>query len=947
MSRQPARLRPARGGRWRTILLAIVFALIVSVSTIVAFYTDLLWYREVGFQDVFWKVLWSKFLLGGAFGFAFFVLAAVNLLMVRRAMPSGMPSHGLDPFERYRATIGQYQRRISFGVSALLGVFFALGVSQQWDRFVLATNSVPFGKTDPVFGNDLGFYVFQLPMLRFIYGWMFTSILVILLLVAGAHYLTGGIRPQAAAGRVTPQVKAHLSVLVGLFALLRAWGYRLDQYQLLFSTRGKVIGASYTDLNAELPALKLLVVISIIGAVLFLVNIRFRGWTLPVVGVGLWFLTSVLGAGLFPLIVQKFQVAPAQLQKERPFIERNIEATRDAYGLADIEVREYPANAVVTPELIQANRDTIDNIRLFDPTLIRTSYGQLQAIRSYYKFNDVDVDRYVVGSAVRQVMISARELELEGNVEDLNWQNQHLFYTHGYGAVASLTNESSAGGQPSLLLQDIPPESQAPSLDIDQGGIYYGESFSDYSVVRTGQKELDYVQQGENRTRQYDGKGGVPNSGLLRRLAFAWRFREPNLLISGLVESDSKIIYHRQIQDRLNKSAPFMSFDQDPYPVVVDGRLVWLADGYTTSAMIPYSERIDFSERRAPSDNNLLALSEQRNYIRNSVKVTIDAYDGTITFYVWDPKDPIINAWRKAFPVLFKDAKDMPDGIRKHVRYPEDLFRIQSHIYRLYHVTDAEGFFFGEDRWGVPVEPPETNASAGSPGVGGVGTTTEDRFAQISPYNVLMRLPGDNDQDFALILPMNPRNRPNMVSWIAAKSDPDDYGKLIDFRFPKRRQIDGVGQIHSRINQEPGLSKEISLLNTQGSKIEFGNLLVIPIGESLLYVQPIFLQAQQNARPELKFVVLATADRIAVGRSLEEALERLVGGGGSSPPPTKPDGQVPVSPEDAIKEALAHLTAADEAARRGDWAAYGREQELAKESLRPAGAATSPKPSPS
>ncbi|MEO7803826.1 MAG: UPF0182 family protein [Actinomycetota bacterium] len=943
MSQQPARV-PQRRGTWRPILIAIVFGLVVSISTIVAFYTDLLWYREVGFQDVFWKILRSKLLLGAVFGFTFFVLAAVNLLIVGRSMPSEDISFGRDPLARYRAIMSQFRVRIALGASALLGIFFALGVSQQWERFILATNSVPFGKTDPVFNKDLGFYVFKLPMLRFAYGWMLTSVLVILILVAAAHFLTGGIRPQATVGRVSAHVKAHLSVLVGLFALLRAWGYRLDQYQLLFSSRGKVVGASYTDLNAELPALKLLVVISIIAAALFLVNIRFKGWTLPVVGVGLWFLTSVLGAGLFPVIIQRFQVAPAQLQKERPFIKRNIEATRDAYGLSDVEVREFPAKADVTPELVQNNRETLNNVRLFKPSLVRSSFSQGQTLRKYYKFNDVDVDRYVVGDAVRQVMISARELDPEGNVENPNWQNQHLFYTHGYGAVASLTNSASSQGEPILLLRDIPPETSEPSLKIDEGGLYFGEQFADYSVVRTGQKELDYVQGDKNRTTQYQGKGGVSNSSMLRRLAFAWRFREPSLLISGLIKPDSKIIYHRQIQDRLNKSAPFLSFDQDPYPVVVGGRIVWMADGYTTTSMFPYSERIDFAERRAPIESDLSALSQQRNYIRNSVKATVDAYDGTVTLYTWDSEqDPIIRAWQKAFPALFKERASMPEALQAHVRYPEDLFRIQTHIYAQYHVTDEETFFFGEDRWGVPVE---SELTAVALGAGDAANTTSDiREQQIQPYNVLMRLPGDKKQDFALTMPMNPRNRSNMVSWISAKSDPAEYGKFIDFRFPKSRQIDGVGQIHSRMNQEPTLSKEITLLNAtgQGSKIEFGNILVIPLGESLLYVQPIFLQSAQNPRPELKFVVVATAERIAFATTFDEALQKLVGGSGSITP-AKPDGSRPPSGENAVKEALDHLVAADDAARRGDWATYGKEQELAKDSLR---RAAEPSPSPS
>lgn len=931
--------RPSRsaGSRVRAVFVAAVILLVVSISTIVLFYTDLLWFQEVGYESVFWKIFTSKVLLAAGLGALFFVFLLLNLFIVGRMMPLWRLSiGGQDPLERYRSGVLPYLRWVAIGGSALLAVLFALSVTAEWDRFVLAMNSVSFGSTDQVFGRDLGFYVFQLPLYQFLYGWLFSSLVVVTLIVGGAHYLTGGIRPQAAAGRVGPQVKAHLSVLIGLLAALRAWGYRIDQFELLYSTRGDVTGASYTDINAELPALKLLVVISIIGAILFLVNIRFRGWALPIAGVGLWLLTSVLAAGAFPFFIQRFSVEPAQVQKERQFIDRNIKATRAAYGLDRIGVREYPAKTEVSAETVAANPKTINNIRLFDPAILKTAYRQLEEFRTYYEFEDVDVDRYEINGELRQVMLSARELALT-NLESLSWVNNHVFYTHGYGLVVSPTNEVSDEGRPKFIVRDIPPKSEAPELEIKQGGIYYGErGVEDYSLVRTKQRELDYGQQEGNRFTRYQGKGGVQNDGLIRRLAFAWRFRNINLLISGLIQDDSRLLYYRTIQERLTKSAPFLTFDGDPYPVVFEGRIVWMADGYTTTRMYPYSERIDFGSRTTTKRGlGEPSIPGVHNYIRNSVKATVDAYDGSVRFYVWDDSDPIIQSWRKAFPDLFLDGEQMPEVLRKHVRYPEDLFRIQTFAYSRYHVTDPEDFFTREDRWVIPKDPNFSQTE---------GTSASSQAEEIQPYYVLMKLPGSDKEEYVLILPMNPKDRPNMVAYLTAKSDPEDYGKLTDFRFPQTTTIFGVGQIHGRINQDPTFSRERTLLDRQGSKLAFGNLLVIPIGESILYVQPLFLQAERNAIPELKFVILATANRVVLADTLEEAVNKLISG--AAMVPTSPEVTPGTSTEELVTQALEHLQRAEDAARKGDWATYGSEQKAARDALEKASGSPSPSPSP-
>jgi uncharacterized membrane protein (UPF0182 family) len=945
VTRMPA---SSRSRRVRVGFLVLFFVAIISISAAVGLYTDLLWFREVGFQQVFWKVLSSRVILVGSFGLLFFVLCLLNLLVVGRAAPAYRPPSGdqEDPFERFREAFLPFSRWIPIAVSAFLGLLFSLRLAPLWDRFVLATNAESFGAVDPIFEKDIGFFVFTLPMYQLIYGWLFSALIVIILLVTSAYYLTGAIRPQASIDRVTPQVKVHLSVLLGLGALLRAWGYRLNQYELVYSTRGRVTGASYTDINAELPALKLLVAISIISAILFLVNIRFRGWTLPLIGVGLWLLTSILAAGLFPFIIQRFQVEPAELQKERPFIERNIELTREAFGIESMEVREFPTEPGLSTESVAQNQTTLNNVRLWDPQTLMTAFRQLQEIRTYYKFQDVDVDRYAVEPERRQLMLALRELDVS-SLQNRSWLNDHLVYTHGYGVVASPTNESAGEGGPRLLVRDIPPVTDIPELEVEQPGIYFGEGPGTYSVVNTEQRELDYTAPEGNETTVYDGEAGVRLEHLARRLAFAWRFRDVNLAISGLLDGDSKVIFNRDIRERVRKAAPFLELDGDPYAVVSDGRIVWMMDAFTVSNMYPYSERVDLATRTrvrgGPSEGEPSILGTY-NYVRNSVKVTLDAYDGTIRMYVWDEQDPLVRSWSKAFPDLFLDKDEMPADLLTHVRYPEDLFRIQSHVYQRYHMTDPTDFYQREDEWVIPANPMR-------------GTAAPTSTAQeLEPYYVMMRLPDTDRDEYVMILPMNPRNRPNMVSLLVAKSDPEEFGKLLDFRFPEGEQTFGVGQIHSRINANEEISRTITLLEQSGSNVILGNLLVIPVGRSILYSQPLFLQANDNAIPELKYVILATSDQVKMAPTQEQALEALLSGAPTviSPPgapevpvtppaPTEPEeSPSPETPapagdltqDELLQEAAARLDAAEQAARNGDWAAYGRELQAARDALR-------------
>lgn len=939
----------------RAAFLVLLFLAVISISAVVGLYTELLWFREVGFQDVFWTILSSRVILVAAFGVVFFVLCLVNLMVVSKAAPDlQVPSGDQDdPFERFREAFLPLSKWIPIGVSAFLALLFSVRLAPLWDRYLLATNAVPFGATDPVFGRDIGFFVFRLPMYQLIYSWLFSALVVILLLVVAAYYLTGAIRPQAAVDRVMPQVKVHLSVLIGLGALLRAWGYRLNQYELVYSQRGVVTGASYTDINAMMPALTLLVAISIISAALFFVNIRFRGWTLPVIGVGLWLLTSVLAAGVFPFIIQRFQVDPAELQREREFIERNISATRVAYGIDDLTVQEFPVERGLSREVIEENQTTLNNIRLWDPETLMSAFRQLQEIRTYYRFQDVDVDRYTVDGERRQLMLTLRELDVSG-LESRTWQNDHLVYTHGYGAVASPTNERVGEGAPRLLVREIPPVADFPELEITRPGIYFGEGPMTYSVINTEQEELDYTAPDGNRTTVYDGEAGVQIQNLVRRMAFAWRFRDFNLAISNLIHNDSRIIFNREIKERVRKAAPFLELDGDPYAVVHEGEIVWMLNAFTISNMYPYSQAMDLATRtrvRGGARDGEPSIRGVANYIRHSVKITVDAYDGTVTFYVWDEDDPIIQTWRRVFPDLFVDASEMPEGLQQHIRYPEDIFRIQTQVYLRYHMINPTDFYQREDEWVIPPNPAR-----------GTGPTLGTQ--ELEPYYVLMRLPDTDEEQYVMILPMNPRNRPNMVSLMAAKSDPGEFGELVDFRFPPGDQTFGVGQIHARINANEEISRTITLLEQSGSNVILGNLLVIPVGNSIMYSQPLFLQANENAIPELKYVILASSDGVKMAPTLELALEALLADTPSVVPPAAqtgadapdldeltPDDLEPVTPAPApapppapapaptgttaelLEQAFNHLEAAEAAARNGDWATYGQEQQAARQAI--------------
>lgn len=931
----------------------------LGVRGFASLWTDYLWYQSVDLTGVFRTNIFTRV---GLVVFATLIAAAliiVNVMVADRLSPrrraiAGNPDEEL--LERFQGWVEPRVWRIRLLIGLGFGLLVGIGAAQSWDEFLLWRHGVDFSLVDPIFNNDVGLYVFSLPFFRDAFTWAFQLMLVTILITAALHYLNGAIQIQPGEGvrrSVSGGVKVHLSALLAVLALLKAVGYQLDRWELLYSTRGRVIGASFTDVNAQDPALLLLILISVVAAVILLVNIRFRGWRLPVVAVGLWLATSVLVGGVYPAIVQRFQVEPDEVNKEAEFVANNIEFTRLAYGLDNIEIREFAASADLVADDIEANRPTIDNLRLWDAGVLNRTYAQLQEIRTFYGIGDVDVDRYLIDGELTQVMISARELDEPNIPPPGGWVNDQLVYTHGFGAVLSPANTVTADGQPDFLVGGIPPVSTDPGLVVDQPRIYFGNfSSGDYRIVDTNQPEVDFpigTSGDAVENNNYDGEGGIELGGFFRRAAFAMRFVNLDTLISGQLRADSKVLLIRNIRDRVAKAAPFLEADADPYLTLIDGRLVWVMDMYTISDRYPYASFANTSILDA-----LPGLPNRFNYLRNPVKATIDAHDGTMTFYVVDPDDPIIQAQQRIFPELFTPGTEMSQELREHLRYPNDLFRIQSEKYRLYHVTDPTQFFSNVDPWQFAIDP----SNSPRPDLRNPGAFREDDslFRPMLPYYQLMKLPGEDDLSFLIMQPFTPADRPNMVSFLVAKSGPAQYGQIIDYSLPADRALKGPGQVGDEINQDPEISQQFTLLGQGGSRVIQGTMLVVPVEESLLYVQPIYISAsnedaepiptlqqqffqtqttgvQLSGLPEFKKVVVAFEDRIFMRDTLDQALLATFGAG-AAPPVDPGGGDGPVIPDnvaDLLSEAEAAFAAADSALRAGDLSTYQAEVERAAE----------------
>ncbi|MEE8442511.1 MAG: UPF0182 family protein [Dehalococcoidia bacterium] len=849
--------------KWGLVVLGLVFFL-VALNILRTIYTDWLWFNHLGFLNVFTTVLWTRiwmFLTGFA---VFGVLITASVVTVRRH------SQGESVLPLPAETLRLLNRLLTVVTvlgAILLSIVFGAMAASRWELVLRLANSSSFGITDPVFTKDISFYVFTFPVLDLIQGW-FLAVLIVLLVASAAMYFAYHTL-RGSPFVVTPWIRGHMAFLGSLVFFDLAVNHFLDRYELLFSSGGAVFGATYTDIHARMLALAFLTVIAVATGVLLLVSILpvlrgTRGTRLIIGAVGLWILSAIVVSNLYPSFVQRFTVEPNELEREKPYIARNIEFTTMAFNLADIEQHSYSAREEVSKEDIAANLETINNVRLWDPRPLQDVYNQRQHLRLYYNFFDVDVDRYTLDGEYRQVLIGARELYPENlPIEAQRWVNQKLQYTHGYGAAASPVTEFSAEGRPEYFVRDIPP--QGP-ISITRPEIYYGENTTDYVIVGSKQPEFDHPTEDTPAYVTYEGKGGVELKSLLRRLAYTLQFADVNILISSQITGESRLQYRREIQERVETVAPFLVLDSDPYLVVDDGLLLWIQDAYTVTDRYPYSQ----------------PFNDSFNYIRNSVKVVISPYDGSMDFYISDPDDPIVQTYRDIFPTLFKDIDEMPSSLRSHVRYPEDLFSIQAQTYLQYHMTDPTVFFNKEDQWSIPLE------------------IVRDTQQPVVPYYVIMKLPGEEEVEFVLILPFTPAEKPNMVSWMAARMDMPHYGELINFTFPRGVTIDGPVQIEASIDNDTEISQQFTLWGQAGSEVIRGNLLVIPIGESILYVEPIYLQAEGIALPELKRVILASSKKVVMEPSLDEALAALVG----APVPVQPGppGTIPTEPSQAADQ---------------------------------------------
>ncbi len=892
--------------RLRLLLGIAVVLFVVVAPTAARWYTDWLWFGEVGYLRVFWVPFLSRVIVTLVVGAALWLLLYANLQPVLRSASAdiiemrGRGGAFRPARPRWRGLAPGWWGWLLAGVAFVAG----LSASTDWVMFQQFLHATAFGVSDPLFGRDVGFYVFRLPVYRFVTEGLFVWLGIITVAVALGYGSVYGRLMLSGVWLAPSGVRAHLSLLLGVAVLVRGWGFWLDTYDLVYSSRGAAFGASFTDVHAVLPALRVLAVLFVICGGLLLANVRLRTVRMAIGTVVLIAVAWALGLVVYPGVVQAFRVRPNELTAEAPYIARAIGGTRAGFALEAVHEREFPSTPL-DAAAVARNRATVENVRLWDYRPLLRSFGQLQTLRSYYTFSDVDIDRYAIGGTQRQVMLSARELMTSRlPAQARNWVNEHLVYTHGYGLVMTPVNKVSEEGMPEFFIKDIPPESPA-GLAIPRPEVYYGELTSNYVVVNTNVPELDYPRGNENVYTSYKGQGGIRLS-YLPRLALGYRFGDARLWLSRDIRPDSRLLFARQISTRVARIAPFLRYDRDPYLVLADGRLMWVIDAYTVTDRYPYATRYG-----------------DINYMRNTVKVVVDAYDGRLTFYLMMPDEPIVKTLSAIFPELFRPISQMPPGIAAHLRYPVDLFEAQAQVYATFHMRDPQVFYNREDVWGIPRE------------------IFGNETIRVEPYYVTMRLAEGTAPEFALILPMSPAGRDNMIAWMAARNDPPHYGELIVYRFPKTRIIFGPMQVESRIDQDPAISSQLTLWNQQGSQVIRGNLLVIPIEDGLLYVEPLFLQAERSQLPELRRVIAATGPRIVMAPTLEEALAQLFGGRPGTPVPPQgpttggPSGPTTGGPPGAaggdvralVEQAVDVYRRAQERLRAGDLAGYGQEME--------------------
>jgi uncharacterized membrane protein (UPF0182 family) len=897
------RLRLPAGRRRILLIIVLVaaFFLATSLRTIARFYTDYLWFQSLDLTSVWRGVLGTKVMLAAVFTLGFFALMWSNLLIAERLSGRTIRFGGSSEDElvlKYRELVGRRAALVRGTTAALIALAAGGGTASQWNNWILLRNHVEFGEKDATFGKDIGFYVFQLPFLRFAVGWLFSALVVVTVVTVVAHYLNGGIRLQATQDRVGPAVKAHVSVLLAALALVRAGQYWLDRYELVFSGRGPVNGAAYTDVNVQLRAIDLLVLISIFATILFLVNIRRRGWVLPAMAVGIWALVAVLAGEAVPALVQRFRVDGERSALEQPYVENNIEATRAAMGLDGVDERPFDADYELTGADLIDNEQTVRNIRLWDPSQMQRGFENLQSILGFLDVPDVDVDRYTVDGQSQQVMVAPRNVD-DGSLPagSSGWEESRLVYTYGYGMIMAPANAKTGQGDPDFTVRDIPITSDAGFPEVTEPRMYFGEDLSGYKIIDTDRAEIEVeeaeeVQDAEGdaawgdeapdaSTRGYTGRDGVPLDSFVRRAAFALRFGEIEPVTSGSIRSSSRVLMIRDVRERVQTLAPFLAFDADPYPVVVDGEILYVIDAYTTTDRYPNAQRSSFDDD-LPGNSGLRGRSF--NYARNSVKAVVDAYEGTVTLYVTDDADPLVRAYEQAFPDLFAPVADAPAGLADHFRYPEDLFKVQTGFWGRYHITDPDAFLYTEGlRWTVAEtaattdDTPATTTSSSTPASTEPVEDAEDSQDRIDPTYQLLRLPGEEDEEFVLLRPFTVRGRRQLSSFLTAAPD----GRLVSYTV-QGETPNGPAVAGSAMQNDEGVARLRSFF--RDSSPTFGNVLLVPIEDSILYVQSMYVTAGTDGQPRIQAVIVyyqtdpdSDENPVAVGATLQEALEELFG----------------------------------------------------------------------
>ena len=928
------------------IVIAILVVASVALVSLSGFYADWLWFKSVDFTEVWSTILLTKATVFVVAGFATSLIITLNVYLAFRKRPLYVPlTVEADNLERYRSQIEPIRKLVLVGLSLVLFYFGGSSASQLWDTWLLFKNSTSFGVLDPQFGLDISFFAFKLPMYQALIAWAISTLVFAIIGSAIVHYLYGGIRPQVAQERTTVAARVQLSVLIGLVVLLKAGAYWLDRFALALKDNKLITGLTYTDVNALLPAKAILAGIAAICSLLFFANIVRKSWLLPAAGTALLVVSSVLIAGVYPAAIQQFQVKPSESSKEAPFIQRNIDATRDAFGLSAVEVKDFQATLNAAAGQLSKDAVTISNIRLMDPNVLSATFRQLQQIKPYYTFGaTLDVDRYKVDGVSYDTIVAVRELNIDGN-PSRNWINDHLVYTHGFGFVAAYGNVRDADGKPSVVVGDLPP---TKGLGEFEPRIYFGENVPDYSIIggtTTGEPvEFDYPDDASANGQKnvtYSGKGGVPVGSLFNKLVFALKYQEQRILLSNLINKDSKILFERNPRERVAKVAPWLTLDGDPYPALVDGRVLWIIDGYTTSAGYPYSRKTTLSgattDALTANSTSITAQGNQTvNYIRNSVKATVDAYDGTVNLYGWDENDPVLKTWSKAFPNSIKSKSEMSEQLMEHIRYPEDMFRIQRDILSAYHVKSAAAFYGGQDFWRVPRDPSTFGANAGNQ----------------PPYYMTMQLPGSDKAAFSLTTPFVPRGgRENLAAFAVVNSQAGpDYGKITVLQLPRSTNVAGPSQVASNFEAKPEVANSLSLLRQGGSDVVLGNLLTLPVGGGLLYVQPVYVRATANAAayPLLQKVLVSFGDQIGYSDTLKGALDQVfAGNSGTSESGESTGSGKPTTGSNDLANALASakqaLADGQAALAKGDFTAYGKAQDRLKSAIAAAISAQSKK----